>query len=151
MPRWGEGLDGSTRVPGYRISVTEQTGGRRVKRHTFAVGLEWEDDAGPEWERVTGRVASRRAVQSATDIVNTDPLAPTVALARGVEVTAPALSVILDALAAAGRHRVDLADLKRVVSQLGARISKLPALTPEQRQHAEPALYCEIVARCTNL
>lgn len=54
-------------------------------------------------------------------------------LASGVDVPASTLIVILDALRHFGRHRVDLDDIKLVVSQLGSQIShvhKLPTEPP---------------------
>jgi hypothetical protein len=59
------------------------------------------------------------------------------------------LAVVLDALRESHRREVDREDLKHVLSQLGSRITQLQALAPEQRRHAEPALYSEIVRRCT--
>ena len=46
-------------------------------------------------------------------------------------------SVIFDALRGAGRHTVDIKDVKDVVSQLGSYITQLGTLTAEQRRHAE--------------
>ena len=59
--------------------------------------------------------------------------------------------MVFDALVSAGRHRIDLADINRIVSQLGSRIVGLPTLAPEQRRIAEPALYAEILRACSSM
>ena len=49
------------------------------------------------------------------------------------------------------RHFVDLSDVKAIVSQLGSRIGALATLTDHQRRIAEPALFGEILRRCTTM
>ena len=73
----------------------------------------------------------------------------TIHLADGADVSPETLTVILDALRSDQRHKVDLTDLKCVISQLGSRNSS--SLSDEQRRHAEDALYPEILRRCTTL
>ncbi|MGZ4585066.1 MAG: hypothetical protein ACXVYI_12090 [Mycobacterium sp.] len=75
----------------------------------------------------------------------------TFALGEGVDIQGADLHVILSALRRHGRHEVDLADIKVVLSQLGPRIKQLGDLPPDQARHAIPALYTEIVRRCTTL
>lgn len=53
--------------------------------------------------------------------------------ARGVEPRGDTLAVVLDALRSGGRHRVDIADVKVVLSQLGSRITRLGSLPAGQR------------------
>lgn len=73
-------------------------------------------------------------------------------LGEGVTPHGNTLAVVLDALRAHGRAEVDLGDLKVVLSQLGARITQLDALTDvEQRIAAEELVSDQIVARCTKL
>jgi len=72
-------------------------------------------------------------------------------LGEGVNPVGFTLAVVLDALHSDGRREVDLGDVKVVLSQLGSRITALDTLTDEQRQHAENALYSEIVRRCTKV
>ena len=72
-------------------------------------------------------------------------------LSTGFNLSIAIGSVIFDALRAAGQLTVDRDDLKGVVSDLGKRIRQLPTLTAEQRRLAEPALYGQIVERCTTL
>ena len=137
MPRWGDGLHGE-RLPEYRVVVTERTRRGVAKRHTFVLVADtWNEDGGPHWARET------------KNLPLFEPLGETVHLADGVDVAASALTVILEARVSQGRHQVDLADIKVVVSQLGSRLAALDTLTAEQRQLAEPALYAEIVRRCT--
>jgi hypothetical protein len=69
-------------------------------------------------------------------------------LADGVDVAYEALTMILDAMMSAGRHDVDIDDIKTVVSQQGARITALPGLSDEERQLAESALHSEILESC---
>jgi len=72
-------------------------------------------------------------------------------LGEGVNPVGFTLAVVLEALHSDGRRGVDLGDLKVVFSQLGSRITALDTLSDEQRQHAESALYSEIVRRCTKV
>lgn len=72
-------------------------------------------------------------------------------LGEGVTPQGRTLAVVLQALRGGGRREVDLRDLKVVFSQLGGRITALDSLDDEQRRHAAPALYAEILRRCTTL
>ncbi len=72
----------------------------------------------------------------------------TVHFGRGVDVPYGVLSVILDAARDAQLHMLPLDGVKVVVSQLGSRIAKLFQLDRQAQQHARPALYTEILARC---
>jgi hypothetical protein len=96
--------------------------------------------------------ASKQRLHSPNPEPN-DPLgaAKTVHLEDGFDPPASVLAFILDALHSDKRHDVDLDDIKVVVSQLGSKITKLSSLDDEQRRHAEPALYAEILRRCTTL
>ena len=75
----------------------------------------------------------------------------TVLLCSGVQLPATMLAAILDACASAARHYIDIAEIKTIVSQLGSRITQMETLTEEDRRLAEPALYSEILRRCTNV
>lgn len=75
----------------------------------------------------------------------------TIHLADGVDVAPATLTVILDALRSDERHKVDLADIETVVSQLGSRIARLANLSDEERRHARAALYKQILERCISL
>lgn len=144
--RWGTGLEGQ-RLPGYRVVVTEQTQRGHRKRHTFVLDADtWDSPGGPLWHAVR-----REDRAPAREFEFGDPLPPTVPLARGVDIPAAGLSVILDALVSQEQHRIDLADIKRIVSQLGSRIARLDTLPVAQRRLAEPALYAEILARCSSM
>jgi hypothetical protein len=70
-------------------------------------------------------------------------------LADGIDPSASALEVMLNALRSGQRPEVDLADLKAVVWELGGYIKKLDGLPADTRQHAEQALYTEVLDRCT--
>jgi hypothetical protein len=61
------------------------------------------------------------------------------------------MATILDALQSDARHQVDLADVLRVRSQIGPRILQFNTGPRGHREHAERALYAEILRRCTNL
>lgn len=74
-----------------------------------------------------------------------------VRLADGVDVSPQALCLILDALRSAGRHEVDVDDIKVVMSQLGSLLNRLASLDDDARRNARPALYAEIMLRCTRL
>jgi hypothetical protein len=76
-------------------------------------------------------------------------------LAEGVDVPESILDIVLDAIASTtssvGHIHVDIADLKIVISQLGSRLSSMELLSDDRRRLAEPALYSEIVKRCTSI
>ncbi len=72
-------------------------------------------------------------------------------LGRGMAPRGDTLAVVLEALHRGGRTEVDLGDLKVILSQLGSHITRLGGLSDEQRRHAEPALYAEILRRCTTV
>ena len=72
-------------------------------------------------------------------------------LADGVDIPTSTLKAVLDALRSGERHKADLADIKRVISQLGSRIGKLEGLSDEDRQHAASAVYTQILKCCTTL
>jgi len=74
-----------------------------------------------------------------------------VSLGYGVSAQGWTLGVIFEALRSAGRSEVDLRDIKTVLSQLGKSITRFNELPVEQWRHAEPALYAEIVRRCTTV
>jgi hypothetical protein len=132
--RWGKAAGGE-RLPGYQVVVKERTRHGARKRHTFSLDEDtWDEPGGPHW-RVLGR----------------QPIPTTVNLAKGVDVAATALVVILEALVSGSRHQIDVDNVKVIVSELGSRIAQLGELSAEDRQHAEPALYTEILARCTNI
>jgi hypothetical protein len=80
-----------------------------------------------------------------------EPLGDTVHLAPGVDVSKAVLTVILDALRSDERHKLDLGDLKVVVSELGSRIAQLGSLAGLRRQHAETALHRLILERSISL
>ena len=65
-------------------------------------------------------------------------------LDQGLAPTGPVLSTLLDALRLDRRTKVDMADLKRVVSQLGSQIAALEKIPAGQREHAEAAL-CRLI------
>lgn len=152
--RWGEGLRGQ-RLPGYRIVVTEQRRRGISKRHTFILDEDsWDEPGGPHWMREPddGLLKEHyRARATGQGMRWSQPLPPTVDLSRGVSVTAPVLTLILEALVSDGRHNIDIASVKVIVSQLGPRLTAFDTLDDGHRRLAEPALYKEVLARCTTL
>ncbi|WP_373121132.1 hypothetical protein [Mycobacterium marinum] len=156
---WGKGLEGQ-RIPGYRVGLV--SGHRGAKRHAFV--LVADDEAQPDsplhWERVihtsrdivgSGPLALGSPTTNVAIISLSEPLPAKVPLARNVDIPAGVLSVILDALVSQARHKIDLSDIKIIVSQLGSRIVRLDTLDAERRRLAEPALHKEILARCTKV
>jgi hypothetical protein len=155
------------------VTVTANTNRGRTNLHTFG---SWDDTPG-EWflmdrpsERQTGELSralhpSRRAVDAEEPLARDRPLrvpagdtrfgdmlaeGARVDLAPGVSPHGSTLAVVLEALRQDQRTRVDVADVKVVLSQLGSHITKLDSLTDEQTRHAaEAALYAEIRNRCT--
>lgn len=74
-----------------------------------------------------------------------------ISLGEGISPRGDTLAVVLEALHHGCRTEVDLGDLKVILSQLGSHITRLGGLSDEQRRHAEPALYAEILRRCTTV
>ncbi len=160
--RWGDGFTGD-RLPEYRIVVTEQTQHGNAKRHTFVLDPDTVDEpGGPHWHRYSDRrlppavpewalLPGMSGEQQRWASMRTVPLPDVVHLSQGVDVPAVTLVVIFEALVSQEQHRIDLAHVKRIVSQLGWRIAQLGTLPPEQRRIAEPALYTEILARCVSM
>jgi hypothetical protein len=72
-------------------------------------------------------------------------------LADGVDPPGTTLAIILEALERAERFKVDLDDLKLVLSQLGGRIAQFTSSDVKTQQYAEQPLYTEILARCTTM
>ncbi|WP_137147547.1 hypothetical protein [Mycolicibacterium sp. CR10] len=152
--RWGAELNGQ-RAPGYLVVVTKPgRRGRRIKQYSFVLAEDtWDEPGGPHWERVTERfTADIPGAPTRSVICLSEPLPPdTIDIAAGVRLKTTNLRVVLDALASDGRHSIELEDMKVILSQLGSRMTHLNTLPPEKRQHAEPALYAAILARCTSI
>jgi hypothetical protein len=145
--RWGKHSAGE-RIPGYRVVVTGRH--RGSKRHTFVLAEDtWDEPDGPYWERVIRTFQYEITPGQKTVGSISEQLPPKVHLAESVDVPATMLAVILDALVSGTRHQINLDDVKKIVSQKGADIARLEALTAEQRRLAAPALYAEILRRCT--
>jgi hypothetical protein len=144
-------------LPAYRVVVVEHTGHRQgvAKRATFQLDPETYDepDASP-WRRAISTAVIRPDVGGMridSDILDTAPLPAVVNLAAGVDVAAPVLVAILDALVSDSRHSVNIDDIKVVVSQLGPRLAALDTLDVTQRAVAQAALSAEILKRCTTI
>lgn len=147
------------KVADYRVVITEGTRHGRTKRHTFVV--DDDDDrwtVEPDIPKLMERGHNAGYGQSKNKPLDTQkwglarkPLPAKVPLAPSFDVSSSVLIVVLDALVAAGRHQVDLGDMKVVVSQLGSRIAALDSLPDEKRRLAEAALYTEILGRCTTI
>jgi len=153
---WGKGLEGQ-RLPGYLVSVTERTRHDTAGRHTFVLDPYYDDTqepGGPRWHRYSGRPTT--AVQAGVSPwagVPYESLPDLVHLAQGVDIRATTLVIIFEALVSRARHRIDLVDIHRIVSdpELGSFLMRLHALPVQQRRLAEPALYTKILSRCTTL
>ncbi|MCB1266444.1 MAG: hypothetical protein KDB56_18050 [Mycobacterium sp.] len=157
MSTWGTGLEGQ-RLPGHRVVITEQTRRGRSNRHTFVIGHDGQWATEPDLPKLLERTAAAgygrpgRPADLARAGMLRRPLPATVTLSTGATVSAGALTVILDALAGDGRHRVDVADVKRVVSQLGPRLAALADLPDGDTRHAaERAVHQQILSRCTSV
>jgi len=115
----------------HRIVVSVATRRRRWKLHTFA-STEHDCWASAGYDEMEMVPAVRH---DPWDWAGRGPLAdiPVAHLATGVDIPTPTLIFILDALRFYRRHKVDLDDIKRVVSQLGSQISRvgeLPTISP---------------------
>lgn len=158
--RWGEGLEGQ-RLPGYRIVLTEETRHGKAKRWTFLLDEDsWDEPGGLHWIiepdrwKITER-AHRAGYGTHDKPLNLkqhglarEPIPPVMHLARGLDVPREALTTILDALVSAAKHELAVADIKKIISQLGRRLVAFNALTEDQRQHAESAVFVQILSRC---
>lgn len=157
--RWGKGLEGQ-RIPGYRVVMTKGRRGKKGLTFVLVADDEAEADSPLHWELVThtskdvlgsGPLALERPTANLSITSSSRPLPAKVSLASNVEIPAGVLTIILDALVSQARHKFDLSDVKTIVPQLGSRIVQLSSLDAEQRRLAEPALYTEILARCTKV
>ena len=157
----------------FLITVTVQTRHGRTNLHTFSIQPEaehlgWFAESPASHKQLKERTVPGLALPTSwpppprRDIGtrygapigtrNYGPIDdPPIHLAAGVDVPRRALNVILDALRSDQRPRVDLADIKTVVSQLGSQIKKIDSLDDGQRRHAEAALYTLILGRCTKV
>lgn len=137
-----------------RITISVATPHGRRKLYTF------RRDRGGSWRAsaplgklpntaepfAVRAAAASRSRQHGLGIDLDQPLGVgTVHLEDGFDPPASTLSFILDALHSGQRSEVDLGDIKTIVSQFGSRIPRLTALSDEQRQHAQPALYTQIL------
>lgn len=147
--------------PGYRVLVEDRAArrGRRRKVCAFVTNRDGEWRHAPDLGRIIRRQFDRgegtpaNPVDLAAAGMLHTALGGVVHIASGVDIPGPALAVILDALASGGHHAVNLSDLTRVVSELGPVIVRTAAMDDddERRQHAEVALYTEILRRCTTI
>lgn len=144
----------------HRVVITEGTRHGRAKRHTFV--RRFSKESGPSRWRLEPAISikstlheQRQSEQSGEPIRGRaePPLkaGTNVTLCGGFKLPATMLVAILDACTSEALHQIDIADIKTIVSQLGSRISQIESLTPEQRRLAEPALYTEILRRCTTI
>jgi len=159
-------------VTQFLVTVTAQTRRGRTKLHTFGIQSEsehlgWFAETPASRKQLKERIvpglvlptswppAPRREIGARYYApIGTDSYGPVdegpIHLAPGVDVPRRTLNVILNALRSADRTSVDLGDITTVVSQLGSRIGRLGSLDEVQRRHAEPALYSQILERCTS-
>jgi hypothetical protein len=147
-------------VSGYRVTVTTtkrlDRGRKTIELKTFEY-----DKANRRWIYYPGRLTTKLDGTGANvdDVIsammsqNHGRLASSGAVWRigRAEVSVPAANVIFDAVRNAGRHAVDIDDVKSIVSELGSRVSKLSQLPAEQRRLAEPALHSAIIERCSTV
>lgn len=148
--RWSTaGLD--QRAPGHLITVIGERRGGKLATFVLVADDEERADSPLHWERATETFRAAGPGESSFVLALSEPLPATVPLIPNFAIPADVLAVTLDALAADDRHAVNLDALKRIRSQLGARIRQVCALPESQRQHALPALYRELCKRCTSL
>lgn len=154
-----DGLDRGAvaRLREYRVVLTEQTRHGHAKRHTFVVGFDGQWATEPDVPKLIDR-SMRAGFGTSGQPSDLDrlgmlrkPLSAKVNLSAGFSVSGATLAAILDALALGRRQRADLSDLKRVVSQLGPRLAALSDLDDDTWRLAAPALYSEVVTRCTTV
>ncbi len=148
----------------YGVTISAYRTGRRTNLHTFVSAV--DDHDGSWWVKAEHSHRQRLGQQARTRGGRTrdtqpDPPRRTMEVAElsaervdlgdGVTPQGLTLKVVLEALRSDNRHKLDLDDLKAVLSQLGSRITALPELSDEQRQHAVPALFNLILQRCTSI
>jgi hypothetical protein len=147
--RWGDGLE-SQRLSDYRVVVMEHTRHGDKKRHTFVLDPDTEGEpGGPHWRRFSEKPPNGGGPQQWG--AARYPLPDIISLARGMDISASSLVVILEALVSGSKHQIDLAHIKTIVSQLGSRLTTLTTLDEQTRRLAESALYTEILARCSTM
>jgi hypothetical protein len=131
-----------------KVVVTDPSGTRTVFRTRAVRGHRYESPAGRcgglhtfagnapgEWFRVIPRSAKQSRRPDLRDGPTTEAFGDgTVELADGLDPKASHLTVILDAWRSDERHEVDIADINRVVSELGSFIAQLGSRTAEERR-----------------
>jgi hypothetical protein len=168
-------------VNGCTVSVSAARGSSRTRLHTFVRFVRGNNPAQwatatPPSDKQRAKHAQQRREETAgvlremtdieqpraifvtpppprshTDSYGTVLDSDTINLGDGLSPRGDTLSVVLEALCHGGRAEIDLGDLKKILSQLGSRITGLGGLPDEQRRHAEPALYAQILSRCTTV
>ena len=134
------------RTSEYAITVVTRRGAAWRKICTFGSYTRGE------WFRVNARSARQgRQPERRTGTLKEPLSGPTVPLAGDFPVARDQLVIVLEALRSDERHRVDVDDIKVIVSQLGWPMSQLGTLPADQLRHAEAALYKEICRRCTSM
>jgi hypothetical protein len=111
---------------------------RKEYRQSFTPGSSWVRP--PPRRKLDAASSSARLIDHKS-----------VDLTPGFDIPVTALTVVLDALRSDGRRKVDVGDIKLIVSQLGSRITQLGGLDDETRRYAEAALYKEILWRCITI
>jgi hypothetical protein len=153
-----EAMGTADRRPRIAVTGTRKRSGRPIRLHVFL-----KDRDSQSWSLDTAYLNERHLGKG--DPAGADKVISTIRsrrhgrlgpnrdawhLAEGVDVPISIMSVILDAHQNAGRSSVAMDRVKAVVSQLGSEIRKFSELRPEKRQHAQNALYKEILRRCAN-
>lgn len=142
----------------HRVVITEGTRHGPAKRHTYV--RRFPKSNGPSrWRSepaISFKTLAHEHKQHGDRPIPGSASPPleagtTVVLCNDVDIPVGMLVFILDACASVARHQIDIADIKMIVSQLGSRISQIETLDGEQRRLAEPALYAEILRRCTTI
>ncbi|MDC8992503.1 hypothetical protein PR371_00720 [Mycobacterium marinum] len=141
------------------ITATTKHGKRKLR------SFDWlESDHGGEWwlwfdREVGGDAYPEKIVRSSERYKDSPPpyhgdilrrefslagMSEVIRIGRNLEVPLSALRVICDAMRSAGKHEIDIDNLKSIVSRHGSRLAAIETLPKQRQRHAAELLHREI-------
>lgn len=133
----------------YIVTVTSQIrrGVTKVAMFTRIRGGRWHNSTMGSTKQIAAVHRGERGWASPdASVKQKPPQTLVIHLAKGLDVHKTTMDTILESVRRAGKHEMDVAGIRVVVSKLGGRIAAFNRLSPSQRRHAEAALYTEILS-----
>lgn len=131
----------------HTVTVTSQTrrGITKVAGFTRISGRWYNSAIGSAKQMAAARRGERGWSLPDASVKQKPPDTPVIHLVKGLDVPKSTMDTILEVVRKAGKHQVDVAGIRVVVSKLGGRAAAFNQLSPRQRRHAETALYTQIL------